>query len=286
MDTLFAHPVQEPMLIEERGVVVVEVGSLPKGDDDTFRSDNVVIGICMSGSAEFLYDMQPKVFEARDIGITLPNHVLSNCVTSPDYKAMLIIISNRIHCTLIQRESFVDYNKYHVRPAFSLSEEQFERVIEVVKVIKSTSSISHPKRIEMLENLLDILFYALTHFRGDVESQTLSSRGEQIFSRFYDLLLANYNTRHDVIWYADKLYLTPKYMSSLIFKTTGKSANEWINDVLILEAKKLLRHNRRMTVQQVAYQLGFSENSSFCRFFKRETGITPKEFRMGQNEVI
>ena len=63
---------------------------------------------------------------------------------------------------------------------------------------------------------------------------------------------------------------------------TGKSAADWIDVVLVMHAKKLLRTRLNLTVQQIAYELGFKENASFCRFFKDQTGLRPKQYRAGK----
>lgn len=273
------HPVLYQELIDQLGVMVSEVRSLPSGERP-FQSENLVIGICMEGSASFMYDLQPRQFHPRDAGVVLPNHMFSYSSATEDYRATLIIISPSLYKNLILRESFIDYKKYHNRPALTLTEEQFEHVHDIVQVIRFTSASDHPRRMAMLENLLDILFYALTRYRGEENISDLSiTRGEQLFSHFYDLLLVNYPLHHTTIWYAKQLHLTPKHLSLSIQRSTGKTPNEWIAEMLTEQAKRLLISRRAMTIQQVAYEIGFSENSTFCFFFKKRTGLRPTEYR-------
>jgi AraC-like DNA-binding protein len=73
--------------------------------------------------------------------------------------------------------------------------------------------------------------------------------------------------------------LTPKYFATVIKRTTGIAASEWINRYVLIEAKWLLHHERGQSIQQIAYQLGFTEQASFSRFFKSYEGKTPKEYR-------
>ena len=84
--------------------------------------------------------------------------------------------------------------------------------------------------------------------------------------------------QHVVTFYAEKLFITPQYLSLILKELTGKSANKWIDDALIVEAKILLKAPQA-TVQQVADMLHFSDQSTFGKFFKKHMGISPMEYR-------
>ena len=70
------HPILFQDHINQQGVVVVEVGSMPT-KERPFQSENLVIGMCTVGSATFMYDLQPRHFAPQDIGVTLPNHIFT-----------------------------------------------------------------------------------------------------------------------------------------------------------------------------------------------------------------
>jgi AraC-like DNA-binding protein len=74
-------------------------------------------------------------------------------------------------------------------------------------------------------------------------------------------------------------HLSPKYFSTLIKQETGISAGEWIDRYVTLQAKELITRCRNHTIQQIADDLGFCEQASFSRFFKKQTGMTPTEYR-------
>jgi len=105
------------------------------------------------------------------------------------------------------------------------------------------------------------------------------SRKEQIFSRFIYYLKNNYTKERKVTFYADKLCLSPKYMSSVIWQVSGKYATEWIDDYVVLESKSLLR-NKTMSIKEVCNRMNFPNQSFFAKFFKQHTGMTPREYRM------
>ena len=99
-----------------------------------------------------------------------------------------------------------------------------------------------------------------------------------LFGKFKKLLTRNYMNERKLDFYADHLHVTPKYLSVAIKNHTGKSAAQWIDESIILEAKVLLQ-NLTFTVSQISNQLNFSDQSTFGKFFKANTGFTPIEYR-------
>lgn len=104
------------------------------------------------------------------------------------------------------------------------------------------------------------------------------TRAQQIFDRFMRLLRAYHTKERCLQFYAGKMHLTPKYISVMIKTYSGRGALEWINDYVVLEAKMMLRYTD-MTVQEIAYALNFPTQSAFGKYFKQQSGISPKHYR-------
>lgn len=274
------HQVYDYNRIEQEEVVMADEHSLPT-TTEAYMSPNLTIALNISGSAQSYYDMNPVEFTERNIAVILPDHIISNNSISEDYKVTLIIISRAFYEELVHRESFRDYLKYNTKPNFLLNEDQYQKVQTILNTLRIIVESRHPKRHETLANILDILFYALMRYRGEEKTERFVSHSTHLFNSFYNLLINNYHTYHKVDWYAQQLCLTPKHLSTSIRKITKKSAAKWIDEVLILHAKRLLHTRHDMTVQQIAYELGFKENATFCRFFKDQTGLRPSEYRKG-----
>lgn len=98
------------------------------------------------------------------------------------------------------------------------------------------------------------------------------SHYELIFETFIKLVQENYKRERLLGFYADKLCITPKHLSKVIKETSGKSANNWIDDYTMLEAKALLK-STNLTVQQICDELNFDCQSFFGKYFKRHTGF-------------
>ena len=105
------------------------------------------------------------------------------------------------------------------------------------------------------------------------------NRKEQIFHDFLTLLEKFYSQERSISFYADRMCLTPKYLSIIIKDVSGKHGMQWIDEYVTLEAKALLR-NSDLSVKQVSDQLNFPSQSMFGRFFKKMTGYSPKQYKL------
>ena len=105
------------------------------------------------------------------------------------------------------------------------------------------------------------------------------NRKEQIFHDFLTLLEKFYSQERSISFYADRMCLTPKYLSTIIKDVSGKHGMQWIDEYVTLEAKALLR-NSDLSVKQVSDQLNFPSQSMFGRFFKKMTGYSPKQYKL------
>ncbi|KAA6326959.1 Arabinose operon regulatory protein [termite gut metagenome] len=103
-------------------------------------------------------------------------------------------------------------------------------------------------------------------------------RKDLLVRKFMFLVAKNYHLHREVEYYVNELCITPRYLSSVIKEKTGAGALSWINTMVIRQAKHLLRNNK-MSVLQVSDELNFANPSFFGQYFKKHTGMTPKNFR-------
>ncbi len=105
------------------------------------------------------------------------------------------------------------------------------------------------------------------------------NRKEQIFHDFLTLLEKFFTQERSISFYADRMCLTPKYLSTIIKEVSGKHGMQWIDEYVTLEAKAMLR-NSELSVKQVSDHLNFPSQSMFGRFFKKMTGYSPKQYKL------
>lgn len=103
-------------------------------------------------------------------------------------------------------------------------------------------------------------------------------RSADYFKRLVSLLHEHYRTERSVEFYADQMNLTPKHLSRVVRKHSGKSVHQWIDEFVVLEIKNLIKYSD-LSIQQISYELNFPNPSFMGQYFKRITGKTPGEYR-------
>ena len=104
------------------------------------------------------------------------------------------------------------------------------------------------------------------------------SHSETVFNQFLDLVSRFGCTEHQISFYADRLHLTPNRLSTLVKDYSGRTVADWVNIAIIHEAKVLLRYSD-LSSYEIADRLNFSAASAFSAFFKRQTSLTPGQYR-------
>ena len=130
--------------------------------------------------------------------------------------------------------------------------------------------------------ILELFYLVLSNSLETSESINITNQ-KNIILRFEKLVEENYTTEHYPKFYADKLAITANYLNFVCKNFSGKKAGEIIRDRVILEAKRLLV-NSELSISQIAFQLGFEDNSYFTKFFKTFSGSSPSEFRNTLNK--
>lgn len=178
----------------------------------------------------------------------------------------------------------VDALVSHDSPVMELREREVTILLRYVSLINHVMSDHFNNQLNrhIVSSLTSALFYQVILFiyrRIDIAGVVQNgSRRNSYVQDFLKLVHMYYTTERAVAFYASKLFISPKYLSLLVKETTGRSAACWIDHFVIMEAKNLLRYSGK-NVQQVAYSLNFSNQSSFGKYFKHLTGMSPTDFQ-------
>jgi AraC-like DNA-binding protein len=135
-----------------------------------------------------------------------------------------------------------------------------------------------PLRKEYVTKLLEALLADLEALADVREDSHPPSRQGRLSRQFIDLLPLHCKSHRDIPFYASELCISPHYLSAVIKSETGQSAGDWIERAVIQEARFQLHYSDK-TVLQISEELGFPNPAFFTKYFKRLTGLTPRQYR-------
>ena len=137
---------------------------------------------------------------------------------------------------------------------------------------------------ETVGSLVSSLFYLFVGLLNDRQETApapvpaVGNRNALLLEQFMNLVAEYHLRERGTAFYAGRLGLTPKYLSKLVRQTSGRSAPEWINAFVVMEAKSLLKYST-LSIKEIVYRLGFPNSSVFYKFFRNHTGMTPTAYR-------
>ncbi len=238
--------------------------------------------LCLEGLATF--QMAGKNFELHpgDMAIFVPQTSPSNLMFSADYRGRHLLLAARI--TSANNPSRQWGNKGFVfsfsNPIFHFTDPQiavFERNLEIFAYrLADTTHIFYK---EVLGSCVRTFLYDMWNiYSPELEKRLSTNEGGPLFERFIALLGMHCRREREVKFYADKLFITPKYLSEVCRKKSGRSAMEWITDHARQELEDLLK-DPQLSLTDIADRMNFQKSSFFCRYVKRVLGKTPTEYR-------
>lgn len=245
---------------------------------------------CIEGHFEL--EINLKRFSVRENSLFLytPGNIVRVANISKEEKEMVHFIVVAISSDLMSSTRF-DFNKLYdeslhllENPSVVLSEQEKNLCKSYLSLINEISELKIPNTKESVTSLISSIFYLMGALWGNRVTEAIknqdegSIRSKAIFENFLKLVRDYHTKERNLSFYADKLFLTPKYLSKLIKTVSGKSAHEWIDSFVILEAKNLLKYSD-MSIKSIVYELNFPNQTTFYRFFKTKTGMTPSEYR-------
>lgn len=200
---------------------------------------------------------------------------------SDDYRVRAIAISDDFcnkarNLNLSLYMEIYGYNNSNT--VFHLSDEQYAQMYEAFNMLQMVSTVGKAWKENMtLYAFLNIIMLYHEFCPHKVEKEKKPVPG--LAARFQEAVVKHYRESSEVEFYASMFGLTPKYFSFLVKAEMGITPRKWIMRYIALQAKSMLLKRPDLNIQQVAYLMGFNDQGSFTRFFKKHVGITPKEYR-------
>lgn len=175
---------------------------------------------------------------------------------------------------------------YDIHEALHLSEQEQATLTNCIEMIRTeiNERIDDHSQQVLVSNLELLLNYCSRYYSRQFNTRSAQnsdvvSKVESVLKDYYHADLLGTQGQPSIQFLADKVHLSPSYLTDLLTKETGLSAKEHINEFLIDKAKYLLLSSSD-TISGIAYSLGFNYPHYFARMFKRKVGMTPKEYRV------
>ncbi len=249
---------------------------------EPFTLDVCTAVIALEGISIFNINMVQYEISAPAMIVMMPGQIFQYIERKSDRIDMkALVMSDRFFNGLFREEGLDEplLAAFHSNPILSLNSND-TYVLELYLSLLSNllKSTGNPYRLKAVQALTKTLFYGYFYSRHSYEEFMLTGHNKEVWERFRELLKQHYKAERQVAFYADRLCLTPKYLSRIIREISGRSVSEWIDYYIIMESKALLR-STDMTIQQLSMQMNFASQALFGKFFKRVTGLSPKEYR-------
>jgi len=250
---------------------------------EPYRIEPYSIYLLQEGELEVEINLHTYKITAPSI-IALAPTVIRKCVNKGyTYKCQCIFfnrdyfLENQTDVTYLDKYDFFYLKEKYVLPLTLGQYEKFNAYFQLIKQTIEENTIYTPK---ILRSFIYIVLNEAAANNGSREGQDKKAfrYNEKILFEFKNLLSECYKRYRNVSYYAQQLHLSPKHFSTIIKEESGKTAGEWIDEMVLLEAKVLLR-NQQLNIAQVADALNFSDQSTFGKFFKNLTGTSPLDYR-------
>jgi AraC family transcriptional activator of pobA len=249
--------------------------------EEPFFFSGFIFTVCLKGEATIRQNHREYTLKPSSIHFYTPGQIFTLVKRTDDLTLESLFLSADYIFKLPLPKDFKLLKRIRTDPVRTVSAEAVRDLIDlrtlVTKSYNAENNHFHEKRTESL--IYALIMDIMSHFSVSVPSTvTDKSRKEAITDDFFRLLFESFQKERQVTFFADKLCLTPKYLSMTIKEVTGHPASSWINEMVILEVKRLLKATE-LTALQISEELNFPNPSFFGRFFKQHTGMTPLQFR-------
>ena len=253
---------------------------LPQGK--TIKVDVDTIIFCRKGTANIEIDLIPYELVANTQLIIIAGSIVHNISNSDDFKISYITFKHEVYdeATAQLEPSFTFFLKEY--PCVQLGEKKINKMNYLVEAMEDFyNEKTNCFRVKIFKNniqsfLLDVYDKTRTLFK--IEKSEEVGRREELFIKFIHLIHKYCPQQREVGFYAEKLCITSRYLSSITQNVADKSAKYIIDKHAIQRIKIMLKYSN-MSIQDISYELNFPDQSFFSRYFKKHTGMSPLEYR-------
>lgn len=258
--------------------------------DHAYFNRELYLILILEGESEILLNGEHIFMNAGTALIHGANFLTSHLTQSENIRFITLSVSNNMLTNdsyLTQTTALVlatlRQNRQHT---ISLTRKEADTLENGLRKLMILLQSDHRFMFRRVQASCNAIFLDIADFlaRKTIIKKNLSAK-EHVLQDFYMLVTRHFREEHFISFYASKLAISDQYLSRIVREGTGKTVNDIISELITMEARMLLS-NRKFTVNEISSQLTFSDASGFCKFFKRNTGQTPLEYRKSNWQKI
>ncbi len=266
-------------------IVITPLMSLKNLNDITTLIQGVTIGVTVSGTTRLRINGKPYELRPNTLFIFNENTVIEQVKASIRSSGYMLTYSrsylNRIH---VDTQDVISiYHGFMGEPCITVDPDEASYINDLSKLMRAT--LAGDATTANRDRVLAALFAAMFHYvMGIIPKHTfvgqadVSNRTDELFNRFVVLLREHCRTQRSVEFYAAQMGITPKYLSLILKKKSGRNASKLIDEAVVYEAKRLLKYSG-LSIGEISDNLNFTSQSFFGKYFKHITGMSPTEFQ-------
>lgn len=233
-----------------------------------------------AGEATVEIDRRPYRFCPGVLLTLLPGHVLQTVSHSDDFRCLLLSVPFEFMNDFPYMLQSCISEKMEQMPYLQLIPDERALLSEHYRAIaRHYPHTSHSSYGEILRCLFFVFTAEVCAIYSGRQIRVSATHNEELTNVFFGLLHANFHARRDSAFYAGRLCITARHLAKVIRQTTGQVPSYWITDFTIREVKSLLC-STSLTITQLADRLNFPDSSFLARYFRRNTGMSPQEYRL------
>ena len=273
-----------PLLIAEKESFKGGIDSLDFFRERLVKLTNGGILYCTSGEADIIIDLQRHHIVVHTSIVLVPGSIISVASTSKDFIVHYFAFSKEMMKNACFRlePAFIRFLKES--PCYTHNKPEI--IKPILQLIDASIDIYKEKenifRDNIAQNMLQIfLFNTYDKVQRHFTKEQLEGRKRkgQLFKKFIQLVHTHCVDQRDVVFYAEKLCISTRYLSAITKAMGAHSTKSIIDDFLILEIKVTLQ-STNLSLKEIAERYHFPDQSFFGRYFKKHTGMSPKDYRL------
>lgn len=240
---------------------------------------------CQSGEMTASIDDRSVTLHPNDMLFVSAEQRVEQVMVTAGFKFIMFALSKQMHSEIFPSSGVVWQTFHHIRTVgkITLSQKEVDDLkIDFLYLCRRLPDCANLFYTEYIRCIIQAIVYRVASkvakIAGTPTGKNFMQSPETLSEAFFNLLNSTYPTPRTVSWYATRLNKTPKYLATVIKRTSGKKPTEWITEKAVNEIANMLKGSKK-SVKEICVQLNFSSLSFFCRYVRQHLGASPNQYR-------